>query len=196
MMMVSSICEDLLVSPRHHRPGTNHVRRRWDCHPPLPDAFFPIRFFRTKGIGSPRRSPSSDAHGSNPGSSSSTTTNAPLLEYDAELVLECFADKINIESKFVLSLFEIGGSSIFHVIHPFFWTKFGVYVLVLLVALPVGCCVFALYTTNNMFFFLFNLPPLPPLPPPPPRHCCTLHPVEHLCALLRLIVVLPVTSPV
>lgn len=47
-----------------------------------------------------------------------------------ELIMKCLTDKIHTESKFIVSLFDFGGQSVFNVIHHFFLTKCGVYLLV------------------------------------------------------------------
>lgn len=63
-------------------------------------------------------------------------TNAPATEspaqptVDNELVMKCISNKIYIDSKFIISLFDFGGQSVFNVIHHFFLTTCGVYVLV------------------------------------------------------------------
>ena len=45
-----------------------------------------------------------------------------------DLVMKCLTDGIHTESKFIISLFDFGGQSVFNVIHPFFLTKYGVYI--------------------------------------------------------------------
>jgi GTPase SAR1 family protein len=49
---------------------------------------------------------------------------------DDELVMKCLANNIKTDSKFVLSIFDFGGQSVFNVIHPFFLTRYGVYLIV------------------------------------------------------------------
>jgi hypothetical protein len=51
-------------------------------------------------------------------------------EVDNELVAKCLSDGIQTESKLILSVFDYGGQSIFNVIHHFFLTRYGVYLLV------------------------------------------------------------------
>jgi hypothetical protein len=51
-------------------------------------------------------------------------------EVDTELVAKCLSDGIHTESKLILSVFDYGGQSIFNVIHHFFLTRYGVYLLV------------------------------------------------------------------
>lgn len=46
-----------------------------------------------------------------------------------DLVMKCLTDGIHTESKFIISLFDFGGQSVFNVIHPFFLTKYGVYIV-------------------------------------------------------------------
>ena len=44
-------------------------------------------------------------------------------KFDNELIMKCLADKVQTESKFVISVFDFGGQSIFNVIHHFFFNK-------------------------------------------------------------------------
>lgn len=53
----------------------------------------------------------------------------PDATIDNELVMKCLANGIQTESKFIISLFDFGGQSVFNVIHPFFLTKYGVYIV-------------------------------------------------------------------
>jgi GTPase SAR1 family protein len=54
---------------------------------------------------------------------------APQSEIDSSLVMKYLGEQSKIESKFVVSVFDFGGQSVFNVIHPFFLTRFGVYVI-------------------------------------------------------------------
>jgi GTPase SAR1 family protein len=60
--------------------------------------------------------------------------NGPLSlvsELDNELVAKCLTEEIqNIGSKLIISLYDFGGQSVFNVIHPFFLTRYAVYVIV------------------------------------------------------------------
>ena len=51
-------------------------------------------------------------------------------EIDKSLVMQYLGEKSCVDSKFVISVFDFGGQSVFNVIHPFFLTRFGVYLLV------------------------------------------------------------------
>ncbi|KAJ1434132.1 hypothetical protein B484DRAFT_429324 [Ochromonadaceae sp. CCMP2298] len=53
-----------------------------------------------------------------------------LPEVDNELVAKCLSEGIQTESKLILSVFDYGGQSVFNVIHHFFLTRYGVYLLV------------------------------------------------------------------
>ncbi|RYG98562.1 hypothetical protein EON65_51290 [archaeon] len=53
-----------------------------------------------------------------------------LPTIDEGLIMKCLSDRIHTESKFIISLFDFGGQSVFNVIHHFFLTKYGVYLLV------------------------------------------------------------------
>jgi GTPase SAR1 family protein len=48
---------------------------------------------------------------------------------DESLVMKCLADKVSLDSKYTIALFDFGGQSVFNVIHPFFLTKYGVYIV-------------------------------------------------------------------
>jgi GTPase SAR1 family protein len=50
-------------------------------------------------------------------------------EIDTSLVMKYLGEQSNIDSKFIISVFDFGGQSVFNVIHPFFLTRFGVYVV-------------------------------------------------------------------
>ncbi len=52
----------------------------------------------------------------------------PNITVDNDLVMECLAEQIS--SKFVISLYDFGGQSVFNVVHPFFLTRCGVYLVV------------------------------------------------------------------
>jgi hypothetical protein len=54
---------------------------------------------------------------------------APQSEIDSSLVMKYLGEQSKIESKFIVSVFDFGGQSVFNVIHPFFLTRFGVYVI-------------------------------------------------------------------
>lgn len=49
---------------------------------------------------------------------------------DNELVMQRLSSEIKSNSKYIVSLFDFGGQSVFNVIHPFFLTQHGVYVVV------------------------------------------------------------------
>ena len=49
---------------------------------------------------------------------------------DEDLVMKCLSDSVQSQSKVILSLFDFGGQSVFDIIHHFFLTKYGVYILV------------------------------------------------------------------
>ncbi len=51
-------------------------------------------------------------------------------EVDHSLVMQYLGDQTRVDSKFTISVFDFGGQSVFNVIHPFFLTRFGVYILV------------------------------------------------------------------
>lgn len=51
-------------------------------------------------------------------------------EIDKSLVMQYLGEKSCVDSKFLISVFDFGGQSVFNVIHPFFLTRFGVYLLV------------------------------------------------------------------
>jgi GTPase SAR1 family protein len=53
----------------------------------------------------------------------------PSSEIDTSLVMRYLGEQSKIESKFIISVFDFGGQSVFNVIHPFFLTSFGVYVI-------------------------------------------------------------------
>jgi GTPase SAR1 family protein len=53
----------------------------------------------------------------------------PEEEIDNELVMKCLGEQFLLESKFIVSVFDFGGQSVFNVIHPFFLTRFGVYII-------------------------------------------------------------------
>jgi GTPase SAR1 family protein len=48
---------------------------------------------------------------------------------DSSLVMKYLGEQSQSESKFIISVFDFGGQSVFNVIHPFFLTRFGVYVI-------------------------------------------------------------------
>ncbi len=54
---------------------------------------------------------------------------APNQTYDDELVMKCLADNVALDSKYKIALFDFGGQSVFNVIHPFFLTQYGVYIV-------------------------------------------------------------------
>eukprot|EP01041_Mallomonas_annulata_P000465 gene465-868_t len=49
---------------------------------------------------------------------------------DNILIMKTLADKVYTESKFILSVYDFGGQSVFDVIHPFFLTQYGIYIIV------------------------------------------------------------------
>jgi GTPase SAR1 family protein len=50
-------------------------------------------------------------------------------EIDSSLVMKYLGERSMIESKFIVSVFDFGGQSVFNMIHPFFLTRCGVYVI-------------------------------------------------------------------
>lgn len=50
-------------------------------------------------------------------------------EFDSSLVMKYLGEQSQLESKFVISVFDFGGQSVFNVIHPFFLTQSGVYLI-------------------------------------------------------------------
>ena len=58
--------------------------------------------------------------------------NIPSLhDIDSEVVMECLSKGIHLfDSKYIFSIYDFGGQSIFDVIHPFFLTRYGVYLIV------------------------------------------------------------------
>lgn len=61
-----------------------------------------------------------------------TTYRAPSVqEIDNAVVMECLSKGIHLfDSKYIFSVYDFGGQSIFDVIHPFFLSRYGVYVIV------------------------------------------------------------------
>ena len=55
------------------------------------------------------------------------TANKPV---DDELVMKCMSDNVDVDSKYKIALFDFGGQTVFNVIHPFFLTQYGVYLVV------------------------------------------------------------------
>ena len=51
------------------------------------------------------------------------------LTVDESALIKCLADNIQFNSKYILSIFDFGGQSIFDVIHPFFLTHYGIYII-------------------------------------------------------------------
>jgi serine/threonine protein kinase/GTPase SAR1 family protein len=64
--------------------------------------------------------------------SAGTSAGIVLQEGDVnnDLVISCLSEGIICESKCIVSLFDFGGQSVFNVIHPFFLTRLGVYIIV------------------------------------------------------------------
>jgi GTPase SAR1 family protein len=63
--------------------------------------------------------------------SSLSSSNPSVNEVDSTVVMECLSKGIHLfDSKFIFSLYDFGGQSIFDVIHPFFLTRQGVYLIV------------------------------------------------------------------
>jgi serine/threonine protein kinase len=50
-------------------------------------------------------------------------------EIDTSLVMKYLGEQSTTESQFIISVFDFGGQSVFNVIHPFFLTRFGVYII-------------------------------------------------------------------
>jgi GTPase SAR1 family protein len=67
--------------------------------------------------------------GHKPQANSGKSAVLPSPEIDTSLVMKYLGEQSAIESKFVISVFDFGGQSVFNVIHPFFLTRFGVYVI-------------------------------------------------------------------
>eukprot|EP01041_Mallomonas_annulata_P000218 gene218-395_t len=64
-------------------------------------------------------------------SQQSVTQKAPKKrDIDGELVMKTLANKVVTESKFILSVYDFGGQEVFNVIHPFFLTRYGIYIVV------------------------------------------------------------------
>jgi hypothetical protein len=51
------------------------------------------------------------------------------LEMDTSVVMKYLGERAKMDSKFIISVFDFGGQSVFNVIHPFFLTRCGVYVI-------------------------------------------------------------------
>jgi GTPase SAR1 family protein len=52
-------------------------------------------------------------------------------ETDSEEIVRCLADNVKLaHSKYIVSIYDYGGQSVFNAIHPFLLTKYGVYVVV------------------------------------------------------------------
>ena len=66
------------------------------------------------------------------------------MKIDETLVMKCLANNVALQSKYTVSLFDFGGQSVFNVIHPFFLTRFGIYVVVFNMEWLIGdsgmCC--------------------------------------------------------
>jgi GTPase SAR1 family protein len=63
---------------------------------------------------------------------SSTPRPLPDSLIDNDILMKCLSNQIQSisNSKFIISLYDFGGQSIFNVIHPFFLTKYGIYLIV------------------------------------------------------------------
>jgi hypothetical protein len=48
---------------------------------------------------------------------------------DSSVVMKYLGERAKMDSKFIISVFDFGGQSVFNVIHPFFLTRCGVYVI-------------------------------------------------------------------
>lgn len=59
-----------------------------------------------------------------------TNIGQPKEEIDEELVWKCIQNETLMSTKYLLSIFDFGGQSVFNVIHPFFMTSYGVYLVV------------------------------------------------------------------
>jgi GTPase SAR1 family protein len=66
-----------------------------------------------------------DLSGNNCDRKASLTT----LSVDESALIKCLANNVQFNSKYILSIFDFGGQSIFDVIHPFFLTHYGIYVI-------------------------------------------------------------------
>ena len=49
--------------------------------------------------------------------------------FDEALVMKCLENNVALDSKYKISLYDFGVQSVFNVIHPFFLTQFGVYLV-------------------------------------------------------------------
>ena len=52
------------------------------------------------------------------------------VDFDADMVNKCLAEKISVDSHLRISIFDFGGQKIFSAIHHLFLTKYGVYLIV------------------------------------------------------------------
>ncbi len=59
-----------------------------------------------------------------------TKTHVVTSNVDDALVMKCLSDNVDLDSKYKIALFDFGGQSVFNVIHPFFLTQYGVYLVV------------------------------------------------------------------
>lgn len=57
------------------------------------------------------------------------STSTPSSTYSEALVMQCLADNVSLTSKYKITLYDFGGQSVFNVIHPFFLTQYGVYIV-------------------------------------------------------------------
>ena len=104
------------------------ARNRWNQHdmPTKEMELAVAKLMASKKLMLPSTSTQSEA-------SSNETPNASSkasLDVDEGLVLKCLADNVRMKSKYLLSVFDFGGQSVFNVIHPFFLTRYGVYLIV------------------------------------------------------------------
>jgi GTPase SAR1 family protein len=60
---------------------------------------------------------------------SEVTDVKPPIETDSSVVMKYLGERAKMNSKFTISVFDFGGQSVFNVIHPFFLTRLGVYVI-------------------------------------------------------------------
>lgn len=62
-------------------------------------------------------------------------------DIDTSLVMKYLGEQSRLDSKFIISVFDFGGQSVFNVIHPFFLTRIGVYVIVFNMEWLSGYCI-------------------------------------------------------
>lgn len=52
------------------------------------------------------------------------------MNIDSEMVMKCLNNDVSLQSKYSIALYDFGGQSVFNVIHPFFLTQYGIYLVV------------------------------------------------------------------